>query len=215
MGIDLNKPIGKGMKSQYPSKRTMNLAQTDAKSTKSTTVLYVILGVVVLIAILKFGVYDLFAKAATAENEVATVQAQITSNASKMADYQTIASEYALYSYGYQTSEESQLVDRLTMLDVVERYVMPLGTVSSVSLSENTANISLSGVTLASASGLITTLEGVDGVDSVSVNTASNSAGTTTTGTTGSAALTVVITFADAQSSATANTAVEGTEDWS
>jgi len=236
MAIDLNRPIsfgtgtGKGFgkaAGRYPTKTTMNLAQSPQGKTKvANVVVYGIFGVLVLALVLRFAVFDQFAKVTAAEQQVDAVQQQIQGVQAQLTGYQDVQEEYSLYSYGYQTETEAGLVDRLAMLDIIDRYVAPYGTVSAITLSENTAAVTLSSSALSDSSQLIATLKKQDLVADVSVNTAVSSTSTSTssssaasTGSTSSASgnvvTSVVITFqkqaGDASSSGTSTATTAGT----
>lgn len=177
--------------SRYPSKTTMNMAQAPEPGTKlGNMVVYGILAVLLLVLVGRFAIYDQYAAAAAAESQAAGLQQQAEQLRSGLADYQAVSDGYARYSYGYQDETEASLVDRLQMLDTVDRYVAPFGTVSSVTIADNTASITLSSPTLDDTGALVSGLKKLDSVSDVSVNTATAQSGASST-----VIITVVISF--------------------
>lgn len=199
---------GSAKGSHYPSKTTMNMAQAPEPGTRlSNMIVYGILVVLLLILIGRFAIYDQYVALGTAENEAAGLQQQVQQLRSGLADYQTVSDEYAKYSYGYQNQTEAALFGRLQMLDVIDRYVAPYGTVSSVTIAGNTASVTLTSSTLADTGALVDGLRKLDSVADVSVSTA-----TTKPGTSGTVVITVVISFNPASTGSADNgTSTSGT----
>ena len=178
MALDLNmeikSPFGDNKKKQaYPTKTTMNLAMHEKRVIDGRRALiYGIIGLVVLILLLKFAVFDQFAAINTARQNYETAQASVDTLEQKLANYDSVAAEYSRYSNGSATgSTAASITDILNLIDT---NIAPSATVSSVSLENNTLTVGLSGTTLDTAASIVAGLNNNSLVSTVSVYTATN-----------------------------------------
>ena len=175
MAIDLKKPIGKGGKPAYTTKKGINLAR-DEQAEKAPLRLAIIGGVVVIAALclVKFGVIDQNTKLLAAQNELASVQdtnlqlQQVTSR------YGEVQIEYRTYSTEWADSDDSRFVSvpREDVLDLVETAVMPAGTVETLQISGETARLTMSDMTLEEISRMLLELQASPIVASATLNSA-------------------------------------------
>ncbi|MFZ2755322.1 MAG: hypothetical protein WAY93_00500 [Atopobiaceae bacterium] len=181
MALDWNKPIhlsdvtrktsgGSG----YPSKTTMNLAET--VTTNETDLRKVIpLAAVLLVAVLlfvKFGVVDMFGQVTERQAALATEQGRVSAIESKLTDYDSVKAEYQ----GYSSSSSKGEADAVSVLDMVEQQVMPSASVTGITLKDNVLTLTIQNVTLDTVGKLADVLRGQSLVSNVSVATAKTSA---------------------------------------
>ena len=163
----------KKKKDVYPSKQVINLYFKEDKTSRTSTIfLYGLFGIVLLLAVLKFGVLDMMTelndvKAAYEKNEKSLEQ-----YADKLANYKDVVSQYNRYSDSY-LNENEIFCDRMDILSMLEETVFAQGNVSNVSISNNTVSINFTGLDLEQTANLTKTIEEYPIVTDVTVNTAS------------------------------------------
>ena len=157
----------------WPVKGTMNLVIRE-KTWSSPSRALPVLAVIVIAAALfsKFAVADRLAQVSRAQGQVNQLRQEIVQLQSAYADYSQVEEEYRRYSYGSLSEEELALADRLRVLDLLEEKLMPAAQVKNLAVGGNSLSLTLAGITLEQASGLVAELEGSDIVDSVAVYTA-------------------------------------------
>ena len=155
-----------------PEKRSMNLYyKPDRASGSAAAALYALLGLILLLAVIKFGIYDLAEDLRASREELARVQAQEQQYAQQLSDYDDVARRYRLYA---ATQEESSATDRLDILALLDETVRSKATVESVSIAGANVDLQLSGVTLAQTAEIVRSIRASDLVLSVSVNAAAS-----------------------------------------
>lgn len=177
MALDWNKPVHlsdlRGKNSTgYPTKTTMNLCVSGSQELDLRSAVPVALLLIVLVALfVKFGVVDQLAQVAAKQSELTQQQAILTADEAKLANYNKVEEEYD----GYAVSTNSGSVSAITALDLVDTYVAPSATVSSINLKDNTLTLTLTNVNLDTVGALTTTLQGRPIVSGVTVSTAATS----------------------------------------
>ena len=181
MALDLKKEVnfselfgklGRGShvgSSGFPSKTTMNLYQGDKETTDIRKV--ILTGVLLTIGIVvfvKFGVLDQLAMLNKKEGELAEQRALLAASRASAEEFDSIKEAYDAYAARY--GEES--ADAIAVLDMVEQRVMPVTTVTSISLADGTLTLTLYNVSLETVGNLAKDLEGQAMVQSVNVSTA-------------------------------------------
>lgn len=170
----LSQPIGASREKAFPTKTTMNLVQKDKKSlTLGKLVVFIVLAVVVLGFIGKFGIYDQYAAVSKAEKQTASLQNQLDALNASTANYDAVASQYAHYSSGYLNDDELSSVSRMEALDLVDGHIRSSATVSSVKISGNTMTVDCTDITLAQAGMIADDLKTQSIVSNVNLYTAS------------------------------------------
>lgn len=138
--------------SKYPTKRTVNLAQRESHSRSTLTLtLGLVLIVVLSFCVANFGVLRQLDRQRAAENAYNTVHSQYTQMQQALADYDNVELQYRTYSRTWMQEEDSPFyirVDRLEVLDLLEGYLMPYGTVKTVLVEDDVAIITMSGMDL-------------------------------------------------------------------
>ena len=137
--------------SKYPTKRTVNLAQRESHSRSTLTLtLGLVLSVVLSFCVANFGVLRQLDRQRAAENAYNTVHSQYIQMQQALADYDNVELQYRTYSRTWM-QEDSPFyipVDRLEVLDLLEGYLMPYGTVKTVLVEDDVAIITMSGMDL-------------------------------------------------------------------
>lgn len=171
--------LGRSMKPQkltkknIPVKRSINLAHAGEKKSKlRLNVLSLILLILSFIALCKYAVYDRIIEMNRAQMQVADIQRQIYEGEAEVASYGELAIRYAHYTYSGMTQEELSLANRVEVLDMLSRLVLPTNYVESWTLKGNELTLSISGKTLQELNLVTQLLEQDELVDYCTVATA-------------------------------------------
>ena len=163
-------------KAAYPTKTSMNLFYKPDRTTKPSTVaLYALFALVVVLALSKFLVYDLWVEKQEAEKDLAAAQDELNMTMVQVADYNEVQQKYYRYT---ATDEERTIVDRLDVLAMLEEIAGNAG-LYTISISGDRVSTQLTDVTLAQVASIVNRLEASPLVAGTLVSTAS------TTGTDG------------------------------
>ena len=173
--------------SAYPTKTTMNLYQVDETKVRlSTIILAGVLGLVCVVALVKFGIVDQLTAVGAKQAELARQQQLLLEASAGTADYAEIAELYE----GYTTLLNTEGIDAIGVLDLVEKHVKPTAAVSQITFSDYMLTLTLNNISLEQAGVLAKDLESQQMVQTVNVSTA-----TTTKGEGKSVTATLVITL--------------------
>ncbi len=160
-------------KENYPSKVTLNLYYKEDKTTGPATVaLYTIFIVVVLLAALKFGVYDMYTEMKDLEVRVEEQQLYSETLLVALKDYNKVKAEHSRYTQSY-LKEDEILKDRIELLNILEATVFKKGDIESARIMEDSIFVSFTGLNLEQTALLVLQLEAYDCVKKVDVQTAS------------------------------------------
>lgn len=157
----------------YPTKTSINLVDTE--KTRGNLVVQLALFVIALVLIgifAKFAVVDPLASSMASSNDVAAAQARLDALTAENADYAELNAQYDRYVVPGLTSEEQDLTDRDTVLDLLQQKVMDVGYLSSLRVVGNTATVTCLGADLNQISALVENLETDKRVSHVTVSTA-------------------------------------------
>jgi hypothetical protein len=137
-----HRKLGKG--GAYPSKRTINLLENEHKmgETIFTLSLFLIF-LVFLFGFSRLFVTDQLQRADEAENRYQQVEQSLNKIKEANQVYDDVESRYSHYGKGYLNDQERAEADRLTMLDVIEEKVHPSGGIRSITITDNTAELSV------------------------------------------------------------------------
>ena len=98
-------------------------------------------------AVAKFGVLDLYDRLADAQSAYAQAQQENRAAQEKLSHFDEVLSEYRTYSMEWmEDGEDSDLnfaVERTEMLDLIERTVMPYGTLSALQAQGDRVDVEL------------------------------------------------------------------------
>lgn len=156
------------------SKRTMNLAVREKTAAQSAMMIPMIAAIVLAAALVgKFGVADRLAQVSAARREVDDLKNTRSTLLAICADYDEVEAEYNRYTY---KDFDGSLADRMDVLALVEREVIPVCQVQRLSLAERRLDLALEGSTLGDGSALVARLEADPLVESAYVTTATATA---------------------------------------
>ena len=156
-----------------PVKRSINLAATGEKPIQLATAVPAIVAIVLLAALFsKFAVVDRFQKVSRTQEEVAALQRQLELSEEALAQYAGLTEEYAHYTYSGMTEEELTRTDRVQVLDMIRRLILPAIANGSWTLTGNQLILNISGSTLESINLMIQRVEEDPLVDYCTITTA-------------------------------------------
>jgi len=163
----------KAPKDSLPSKSTLNLFYKEDKTTgPATMALYIMFAGALLLAFLKFGVYDIYAEAQDLKRQVEEKQDYSDTLLIALKDYNKVKAEYSRYTQNYLKDGEI-LQDRVELLNVLEETVFALANFKSVSIIDDSIFLNYTGLDLEETAALVLILEGYNCVKDVTVQAAS------------------------------------------
>ncbi len=143
----------------------------------------VVLIAILVIAVIKFGVVDQYSRLSTAEDSYNQIHEQNVALDEKLVDYDEVAIQYRAYSKNMVevTNSEGEtesivMVDRQDILDLIEKRMMWRGNIESISITDNTCVVSMSGMNLEQISQMNESLKRSDLVSSVVLKVAQSEA---------------------------------------
>lgn len=164
-----------------PFKISINMARLHEKRVPIGAVLAAILALVIGAALFgKFAVYDLLQDAKRARQEVETVQAQLAMGYDKIESFGEINDIYAHYTTSGMTDDELSSPDRLEVMEMIQRVIMPRTPLETWSLSGNQVTMSIKGATLEAINDTAKAIRAEEMVDYCNVNTAATGNDTVT-----------------------------------
>ncbi|MDD6282231.1 MAG: hypothetical protein PUA70_02265 [Oribacterium sp.] len=138
----IHRKLGKG--GAYPSKRTINLLENEHKTGETIfTLSLFLIFLVFLFGFSRLFVADQLQRADEAENRYQQVEQSLNKIKEANQVYDDVESRYSHYGKGYLNDQERAEADRLTMLDVIEEKVHPSGGIRSITITDNTAELSV------------------------------------------------------------------------
>lgn len=161
------------MNSEYPSKTYMNLSVAKAGSRISTrSIPLIVVLVVILGLIIKFGVIDFYARVGQAEAALEQQRVQLAEMSTAIAGYDELLEEYESYDTEHLAPDAST-VSAMSVMEMVQKVVVPHASIESIDLSGNVLTMSVKDINLNSTSTLVNLLYQQPLVKSVTVSTAS------------------------------------------
>lgn len=158
-------------------KRTMNFVHHESNF-KLRNVLPVILVLAIALPLFaKIGFLDPLEDKNRAYNQLATKQEQLVEIQSRLGDFEELSKKYGRYSYGLMNESEINLVNRMDVLNLVEKEIASKASVENIAVNNNVLTMNIYGVTLEQASTIVNRLESNDLVSQASVNSATASDG--------------------------------------
>jgi len=167
----------KGIKSRkkqaYPTKDTMNLVVHVKNDNSLSRVIPVAIILAILIIIFcKFAVIDRLAAVNQAESRLMESQSMLKNYEKQLEEYDSVREDYYKYTDSYKNAEEAALVERGTVIDVVQNAVGGSGNITSINVSGNTVSVMIYTTNLDQVSTIRQRLESFPNVEDVSVYTA-------------------------------------------
>ena len=165
------------VRGRMPAKETINFAQLSRKRTRWWIVLLtVVLILAVGGAIGKFLIYDRYQAVNAAESEAAAMHRALDECNARIDAYGELNDTYAHYTYTGMTEEELARVDRVDVLDLMQRVLFARTEVSSWSVRGNVLSLNIEGDTLQEINETVQQLMEEPLVNYCEVNTATTSA---------------------------------------
>ena len=166
-------PRAKRARGHMPTKKDINLAVIGEQHTNVLVALPAILLILLAAALFsKFLVYDRLQEVAAAQREVAQLQDQLDAGYEELSDYAELTELYAHYTFSGMTEEELERIDRVEVLSLIGRLILPQAGVQDLTVSGNQMTLNMSGSTLQEINLLVQKLEADDIVDFCGVTTA-------------------------------------------
>jgi hypothetical protein len=167
--MNLNMEIGK-KKDVYPSKKSINLYYQEDISTKiSTVALEVFFVAVLVIALVKMFVIDLFIERHEALEDLKRIENTVSQQMEAVADFDKVSEEYFRYSYKILIDAIEEQ-DRFEILSMLQTTVFKDGEISNVSITGNVVTLSFHGLRLDETAKLIEDIQAYDMVENVAIS---------------------------------------------
>lgn len=158
-------------KKLMPVKRTMNLYfKTDRSEKPATIALYVLLGLVVTLGLAKLLVYDVWVEVEEARAAWAAAQSRLDEALLSLQDYDEIRQRYQRLA---ATEEETEQIDRMEIVALVDEKVGRLSNVRNYAVSGKAVQIQIDQLTLEDVAEIVRRLEESPIVVHTTVHTAS------------------------------------------
>ena len=160
---DLKSMFAGTKQTKYPTKTTINMAacgRTEAAG-KTLVIGMAVIAVLVLLMV-KFCVFDQYARLSRAEADYNSVYQKNQELADRVSDYDEVMLEYRAYSMSFISDKNDENfvgVDRKEVLDLIETVMMKRGQVVSVEIYDDTAKVSMKGMNLKEISAMIKSLK--------------------------------------------------------
>lgn len=156
-----------------PVKRSINLAKSQEKPLNLRiaipALVLIILGA---IALSKFAVVDRLVAMSRAQSEVVAVQAQLNEYYATIEGMEDLTEEYAHYTYSGMTQEEIERTDRVKVLQLIQKVILPRAVVNNWTVNGNLLSLSLYRSSLQEINELVQKLNTDNLVDYCTVTTA-------------------------------------------
>lgn len=161
------------LRGKLPTKRTVNLATVDVKRINWWIAMPATLIILAACAVFaKFAVADRFIAVSEARAEVTRLQSELDAAYSLKESFGDLNDRYAHYTYSGMTEEELGRVDRVEVMELLRRDVLPRMEVDSWSVNGNVLTLSVSGRTLQEINEMMQMLLADEIVDYCTVSTA-------------------------------------------
>lgn len=160
-------------KERFPEKTTINLVVREKTMNSPSRALPVFFVVLVLVALFgKYAVADRYAEIMVLQRDVDALTRAQAELSEELVDYDAVREEYRIYSSDWMLESETQMVDRLDVLALVDGLIKPKAQVDRLSMRGNVISANLSQVTLREAAGIVAQLYQNTMVSEVTVSTA-------------------------------------------
>lgn len=165
------KQPGRGGK--LPSKQSINLVVREDHTQQNIVALILFACFMVfLVFFSRYFVADKLAEADRLEQQYYERLQTLESLKAQSADLDETRAEYSHYGNGYLNEDELALQDRMQMLDVIERRLLSIGALESMSIEDNVATLTVNSAKLSNVSELVAEIEEEKIVSYVTVSTA-------------------------------------------
>lgn len=160
---DLKDMFAGTKQTKYPTKTTINMAACGRTEAAGRTLVIGMAVIAVLVLLMvKFCVFDQYARLSRAEADYNSVYQKNQELTEKVKNYDDIILEYRACSMSFISDENDENfvgVDRKDVLDLIETVMMKRGQVVSVEIYDDTAKVSMKGMNLKEISAMIKSLK--------------------------------------------------------
>ena len=163
-----------GKKMVTTAKVTMNFARHKREFNPTKIAIVALVIVVATLLFTKFAILDPLQQKTDALTELSGKQDQMAILNVQLAGWDELQAQYGRYSYGWMTENETNLVERMDILKLMEKKIEPKARIENFTISQNVLTLNLEGITLKQTSALVTELEQDPLVTSATVYKASN-----------------------------------------
>ena len=127
----------------------------------------------------KVAVIDRFAELNAARQEVYEIRNEIRQKEDEYASFADISVDYAHYTISDMTTEERERISRVTVMETVQKIILPVAPLDAWTLHENTLSIHVSSNTLTEITDMVAQLKASPVVAGCSIVTASTTVSST------------------------------------
>ena len=167
---------GGKMRGKLPSKTTINLALPDEREIKPQIAVPAIILICLLAAVFgKIAVADRLISASRAAGEASKMRADLEAAYEEISYYSSVEDRYAHYTYSGMTEEEMERVDRVEVMELVEKAMRAGYSLKSWTVSGNTMTLNMTGNSLKELNRLSQVLEQEPIVEQCVIKTADRS----------------------------------------
>lgn len=161
------------LRDRVPTKQTINFATVGVGKVKLTVVVPLTLFIIAAAAGFgKFMIADRLSEVNSLNAGVAGLRRELAEGYAEIESYGELNSIYAHYTYSGNTEAESAMVDRVEIMNLLERIVMARVNLLSWSVSGNQVNLSLTSHSLQNVRDMVKQLTQDDMVDNCTIGSA-------------------------------------------
>ncbi|MGN1023500.1 MAG: hypothetical protein ACI4OJ_08380 [Lachnospiraceae bacterium] len=166
----LDKEIHLGKSQKYPDKTSINLLYVEDHGKQNRTAIGLFAVYLVLLGLFtRFGVICQLQKINDMESEYNSLQNQVDTLEAQNVDYDAVRADYSHYGNGYLNDDEKAQQDRMKILDVIEDKLLPSDALQDITISQNTATLTINSEKLKNVSEIVADLESESIVSYVTV----------------------------------------------
>ena len=123
MAANEKKPSSRG---RMPSKRAINFAEAGKKKTNYMSILPIVIGVLVVLAVVaKFAILDRLDEVSVEEAETQRLRDELNAANAKLEGFGDLTDQYAHYTYSGMTTEELTRPSRITAMHLIDKVLSP------------------------------------------------------------------------------------------
>lgn len=154
------------------TKRTMNFVHHKSNFNPWKILPITLILIVILAIFAKIGFLDPLSQKTLAYSELASKQEQLAAINTRLVGYDELANQFGRYSYGLMNETEINMVNRMDVLNLLQKHIAPKATIENFAVNNNVLTMNIHGITLEEASAMVKNLENTDLVSRASVNSA-------------------------------------------
>lgn len=145
-------------KVNYPTKTTINFISNQQQKNDRRAIIGFIIFLLFLAVFVKFAVLDPLNKVNKAEGVYRSMESQLNSYKTALADYDDVQNRYNELVGSFMTESETSYLDRIDIIKMVEEDVMKYVEVRSIAISGNTVRVSTDTSTMDNISNIVNIL---------------------------------------------------------